>query len=170
MLPSMYSCMGRILKALLKFTFSKLEQPVGWMLLGRVSPGYTWCSVDSSVPLSIVMPGMNRVSCFHMCEWYTILLYLSSPFQQLIFSLLVTVDWTGEPSLKECDNFTPVSKLVDYMLRTTLSLALAVRTVNYVLIVFNISETSFPPNFWVCFFIVDSGCWIEGSWGYLIPF
>lgn len=58
------------------------------------------------------------------------------------------------------------------MLRTTLSLALAVKTVNYVLVIFNISETFFPLflDFWVCFFIVDSDCWIDGSWGYLILF
>ena len=127
-----------------------------------------WCSADFRLPPSTVVSGMKRVSCLCTCECYTILLYLSNPCQRLIFSPLIPVDGTGEPSLKECSSFRPVSALVVCLLRTTLSLALAIKTMNYMSIIFTISETFFLLflDFWV-YFIVESDWWVGGSCGYL---
>lgn len=116
---------------------------LGWVVLGRVSPKYLPGSlVGSSDPLSNVASGINRVSCFHRCELHTILLYLSNPFQFLICSPVVSVDWTGETLLKEYINLTHVTKLVGCMLRTTQPFT---SSKNHELRdIFNIFETSFP--------------------------
>lgn len=62
---------------------------VAWKSLTKIVP---LSLVGSNVPLFSVASGINRVSCFHMCELHTILLYLSNPFLLLICSPVVSVD------------------------------------------------------------------------------
>lgn len=140
------------------------------MLLGRVSPKYLPGSlVGSSDPLSNVASGINRVSCFHMCELHTVLLYLSNPFQFLICSPVVSVDWTGETLLKEYINLTHVTKLVGCMLRTTQPCTSSKNHElrdNYFQYFWDLF--SIISRFLCTFFLVDSDCWVGGSWGLLI--